>query len=61
MRMSSEKNSDDKSKSSPGCFILTILAFAAGIPFALQSESNIRTFGILPIVIGGIALAYFMA
>lgn len=52
--MSEEK----KNNGSWGCFIVIFLLIAAGIPAATKGEGPIGT---IVIVIGGIALAYYIA
>lgn len=52
--MSEEK----KNNGSWGCFIVIFLLIAAGIPAATKGEGLIGT---IVIVIGGIALAYYIA
>ena len=49
---------NDKGKGGIGCFIVTFLMIAAGIPAATKGEGPIGT---IVIVIGGLALAYYMA
>ena len=49
---------NDNGKGGIGCFILTFLMIAAGIPAATKGEGPIGT---IVIVIGGLALAYYMA
>lgn len=49
---------NDNSKGGIGCFIVTFLMIAAGIPAATKGEGPIGT---IVIVIGGLALAYYMA
>lgn len=49
---------NDNGKGGIGCFIVTFLMIAAGIPAATKGEGPIGT---IVIVIGGLALAYYMA
>ena len=49
---------NDNGKGGIGCFIVTFLMIAAGIPAATKGEGPIGT---IAIVIGGLALAYYMA
>lgn len=49
---------NDNGKGGVGCFIVTFLMIAAGIPAATKGEGPIGT---IVIVIGGLALAYYMA
>lgn len=49
---------NDNGKGGIGCFIVTFLMIAAGIPAATKGEAPIGT---IVIVIGGLALAYYMA
>ena len=49
---------NDHGKGGIGCFIVTFLMIAAGIPAATKGEGPIGT---IVIVIGGLALAYYMA
>ena len=49
---------NDNGKGGLGCFIVTFLMIAAGIPAATKGEGPIGT---IVIVIGGLALAYYMA
>lgn len=49
---------NDNGKGGIGCFIVTFLMIAAGIPATTKGEGPIGT---IVIVIGGLALAYYMA
>lgn len=49
---------NDNGKGGIGCFIVTFLMIAAVIPAATKGEGPIGT---IVIVIGGLALAYYMA
>ena len=41
-----------------GCFIVTFLVIASGIPMAIKGEGPVGT---IVIVLGGLALAYYLA
>lgn len=49
---------NDNGKGGVGCFIVTFLMIAAGIPAATKGEGPIGT---IVIIIGGLALAYYMS
>lgn len=49
---------NDNGNGGIGCFIVTFLMIAAGIPAATKGEGPIGT---IVIVIGGLAVAYYMA
>ncbi|MCK9311690.1 MAG: hypothetical protein M0P26_05375 [Bacteroidales bacterium] len=53
--------SDNDGKSKNGCFIATFIFIAIGIPITLKDESLVHSFGVIPLVIGGLLLAYFVA
>lgn len=55
------KNQKDKKKNNAGCFIFTFLLIASGIPLALKNESNVRFLGVIPIIILGLVIAYYVA
>jgi nitrate reductase NapE component len=60
--MESRENDTEKKKSkNTGCFILVFLICALGIYPALDDESNVRMFGLFPIVALGLVIAYFTA
>lgn len=56
--MDEEKKSDNKNNGSWGCFIITFLIIAAGIPAATKGEGPIGT---IVVVILGLAIAYYVA
>jgi len=56
-----EEKNTKKERVNLGCAIMMFLFIAAGIPIALSDEQGIRFLGEFPTIIGGIAIAYFMA
>ena len=57
----SKKNDKNDKKGRAGCAIIMFLGIASGIPFVLNSESAVRTFGYVPLTIIGLVAAYFWA
>lgn len=52
---------EENKKGNLGCFIIVFIIIASGIPLALKNKENVELFGMIPIIIIGLIIAYYIA